>query len=152
MANQPMSTIGVLLSYGKKGETMKPVYSIISMPQLVGAPAQTDASTMYPKTKAYVPGQQENAVKEFPARRGPYGPPNATEAQMVNEYARALEDASNTELYDFRIDYPDDSKHEWSGYLSAGDDAMETDGVQNWILYSTPTTEVKYTPGTGQTG
>lgn len=131
VSHEALSTIGVTLSYSTTSSgTYTKLYSISRVPELEGAPEQIDVTPLSSGSRLYTPGVKDNQTVEFEGWTGKWG---LTGGTLVDEYA-ALRALTSTNVHYFKIDYPDGSKQEFSGYPYARTAGSEVNGGQGYIL------------------
>lgn len=143
MANKPIASRGVKLKYGASAATTV-LYSIISTPDLGGAPEMIDVTTLQDSRSVGIPGVAGNDALEFGGLMGKYGAPDALDAALVDEYA-ALRVLSETTAQYWEIEWPDGSKDAWQGYPSVRANGAEVNGALGYTLSIIPITDFTFT-------
>ena len=134
---------GCKIKYGADAATTV-LWSISSIPELEGAPENIDVTPITYGSRVYVPGVKSTEPFEFNGFRGKYGDPSSgTEEGYVDEFA-ALK-AIDGQLTNWELEWPDGSKHTWSGTPTTRAAAAEVNDGLGYVLNIMPSTEVKYT-------
>lgn len=145
MANKPVATRGILLSYGTDSTANTKLYSITSTPKLGGAPEMIETTTLQDTRVTGIPGIPGNDALEFKGNIGKYGAPGALETALVDEYAALEALAVDTPLY-WKLLWPDGSYHTWQGYPSVSPDEAEVNSKLTYTLTIIPCTDFTFTP------
>lgn len=145
MANIPVASKGILLSYGDDSTAGTKLYSITSTPALGGAPEMIETTTLQDARKVGMPGIAGNDALEFKGNRGKYGAPGAAAGALVDEYA-ALRALDPTVAKYWKLLWPDGSYDTWQGYPSVAADEAEVNNKLGYTLSIIPITDFTFTP------
>jgi hypothetical protein len=141
--NEPISSIGAHLKYGKSSEAVTTqLYSITSLPDLGGAPERIDVTTLAHKVSHSMPGVQQLDALEFNGLMGKFGP---EEGPTTDEFA-ALKALDNKTLHYFEIGFSDGSKFKFAGYPTAYATGVEVNAAAGYTLSVALNSEITFTP------
>lgn len=143
--NKAQSTLGTLLSYGTEAGSMSNLYSIVSTPDIGGDPEQIDTTVLYGEYMTSMPGKKSMESMEYTGNCGRYGPPNAEDAALVDEFA-ALYALDRNTAYLWKETYSDGSSVSYRGYPSVRMSGQEVNGVRQYTLSIMYAGDFSFTP------
>lgn len=140
-----IASIGAKLKWGNSESAVTNVlWSISNVPELEGAPENIDVTPITYGSRTYVPGVKATEPFEFTGFRGKYGDPAEDEDTYTDEFSALM--AQNGKLLHWELEWPDGSKHTWSGIATTRAGSTEVNGALTYVLNIMPSTVVSYTP------
>jgi hypothetical protein len=136
----PIASRGIKLKYGTSAPASTVLYSLISTPDMGGAPEMIDVTTLADSRRVGLPGVAGNDALEFGGLMGLYGATGTTD-----EYA-ALRALDPETAYYWELEWPDGSKDTWQGYPSVRANAAEVNAALGYTLSIIPSTDFTFTP------
>ena len=146
MPNKPIANMGALMGYSTTGAgEYTNLYSITSVPDLGGDNEQIDVTTIYDSKRVNMPGVESSDDLEFGGLRGKYGPPDAEDSALIDEY-ETLSKLDEKTAYYWQIKYSDGSAHKWSAYPKVRQSGFAVNEAIGYTLVLTTNSKIEYTP------